>query len=241
MLPASRERIESTLSGEDLVLDVGAWAKPFPRADWVLDLMPFESRGLYGHLGDGPERFSRETWVQRDICDRDPWPFADGQFDFVICSHTLEDVRDPVWVCAEMERVADAGYIEVPSRLEEQSVGVHGAWAGWSHHHWLVELSPDRVEFVFKSGVLHGRPEVTLPAALARTLTAEERVQTLFWSGGLRARERVFVESGELDRYLADGIAGARERLEPRIQRAPRRTGLRRALRRLREAGKGGS
>jgi hypothetical protein len=155
----------------------------------------------------------------------------------VVCSHTLEDVRDPVWVCSEIERVGRAGYIEVPSRLEEQSVGVHGAWVGWSHHRWLVELAQDRVEFVFKSGVLQGRPEATLPAELARTLTADERVQTLFWSGRIGARERVFLEAEELDRYLAEGIAGARERLAPRLEEAPRRTGLRRALRRLRGFG----
>lgn len=240
MLATSRERIASLVGVDDLVLDVGGWAKPFSRADWVIDLMPFESRGLYGRLGDEPERFSRETWVQRDICDRNPWPFADGQFDFVVCSHTLEDVRDPVWVCAEMERVADAGYLEVPSRLEEQSVGVHGPWVGWSHHRWLVELSPDRVEFVFKSGVLHGRPEATLPDELGQALTAEERVQTLFWSGRIGARERVFLEAEELDRYLAEGIAGARELLEPRVERAPRRTGLRRAMRRFRGTGEAG-
>jgi hypothetical protein len=237
MLPASRERIEAMLSTDDLVLDVGGWAKPFPRADWVIDLMPFESRGLYGRLGDEPERFSRETWVQRDICDRNPWPFADGQFDFVVCSHTLEDVRDPVWVCAEMDRVANAGYVEVPSRLEEQSLGVHGSWVGWSHHRWLVELSADGVEFVFKSGVLQGRSELTLPAELGRMLDDAERVQTLFWDGSLSAIERVFVEASELDRYLAEGVAGARESLRARIEQAPRRTGLRRAVRRIRALG----
>ena len=234
MLPASHERIEATLSDADLVLDVGGWGKPFPRADWVIDLMPFETRGLYGRLGDAPERFSRETWVQRDICDREPWPFADGQFDYVVCSHTLEDVRDPVWVCAEIDRVGRAGYIEVPSRLEEQSVGVHGPWVGWSHHHWLVSVSPQGVEFVFKSGVLQGRPDFTLPAELGRALDDGERVQTLFWEGGLRASERVFVQPDELDRYLAQGVAGARERLESRVQRPRRRSGVRRALARIR-------
>jgi ubiquinone/menaquinone biosynthesis C-methylase UbiE len=49
--------------------------------------------------GPLPEGFTRDTWVQRDICDHEPWPFEDRQFDFVVCSHTLEDVRDPVWVC----------------------------------------------------------------------------------------------------------------------------------------------
>src|SRR5204863_8798249 len=39
-----------------------------------------------------------------------------------------------------INRVGKAGYIEVPSRLEEQTLGVHGPWVGWSHHRWLVDV-----------------------------------------------------------------------------------------------------
>src|SRR3954449_10993879 len=102
------------LPDDALVLDVGGWAKPFPRADWVLDLMPYETRGLYGTLEPDAERFGPDTWVTLDMCAHMPWPFADAQFDFAICSHTLEDIRDPIWVCSELARVARAGYIEVP-------------------------------------------------------------------------------------------------------------------------------
>jgi hypothetical protein len=52
-----------------VVLDVGGWAKPLPRADWVLDLMPYETRGAYGTSDSGPERFTTDTWIERDICD----------------------------------------------------------------------------------------------------------------------------------------------------------------------------
>src|SRR5947199_219349 len=108
------------LKPEDQVLDVGGWACPFNRAQWILDAEPFETRGFYRTFGGAPsqggdvERFCKDTWVQRDICHHDPWPFRDKQFDFVICSHTLEDVRDPLWVCSELFRVGKRGYIEVP-------------------------------------------------------------------------------------------------------------------------------
>jgi hypothetical protein len=206
MLPASRERILRE-AGEGLVLDVGGWAKPLARADWVIDLMPYETRGLYGEPDPEPERFSADTWVVRDVCDREPWPFADGQFDFAICSHTLEDVRDPVWVCREIDRVAKAGYVEVPSRLEEQALGVHGDWVGWSHHHWLVDVTAARIDFVFKSGILADRPQYCLTAEQAERLTPEERVQTLFWRGTLEARERIFLVPEELEAYLAEPVA----------------------------------
>jgi Methyltransferase domain len=203
MLEASR-RLLSELPDDAVVLDVGGWAKPLPRADWVIDLMPYETRGLYGVEGSAgePERFSAATWVQRDLCDREPWPFADGWFDFAVCSHTLEDVRDPVWVCSELARVARAGYVEVPSRREEQSFGLQGPWTGWGHHHWLcdVQADPSGIEFVFKHHILDGRPELRRPAGGLRD---EERVQTLWWEGDLPARERIFVGDSELDGYLA--------------------------------------
>jgi len=114
VLDASAREIARLLGEDDLVLDVGGWADPMPRADWVMDLMPYETRGLYGEAGDSDaERFGPETWIVRDICAREPFPFADGEVDFVVCSHTLEDIRDPLWVCSELTRVAKAGYIEV--------------------------------------------------------------------------------------------------------------------------------
>ena len=95
-------RLAREIADDALVLDVGGWITPYTRADWVIDLMPYETRGRLGRQGTGEERFSADTWVQRDICDREPWPFDDNQFDFAICGHTLEDVRDPIWVCGEL-------------------------------------------------------------------------------------------------------------------------------------------
>lgn len=222
MLASSRERILEGLGDEDVVLDVGAWAHPFPRADWVLDLLPHATRGLYYYDREtAEERFSRETWVQRDICDREPWPFADDQFDFAICSHTLEDVRDPVYVCSELSRVARAGYIEVPSRLEEHSLGVHGPWAGWSHHHWLCEVSDGRLDVVFKTHAIHHPSEFHFPAGFQPTLSEEERVLQLWWEGGVECREHVHTEAETLEAYLRDFVASHADR--PAAQHAPRR------------------
>jgi hypothetical protein len=211
MLPSSLERVND-LPSDALVLDVGGWAKPLPRADWVIDLLPYETRGPYGTLAGGPERFSPATWIERDICDREPWPFADGQFDFAVCSHTLEDVRDPVGVCAELRRVARAGYIEVPSRAAEQSLRMQGRCVGWSHHRWLVDVHEDRIDFVLKPHVIHGRPEYQLPEGFAGSLPPEQQVQTLWWDGSLECRERVFVGAGSMRDYLlAPVVAHARE------------------------------
>ena len=211
------------LADDDLVLDVGGWGKPFPRADFVLDLMPYETRGMYGNYVRESERFSAETWITRDICAREPWPFPDGKFDFVICSHTLEDVRDPVWVCSELMRIARAGYIEVPSRLEEQTWGLADPCVGWSHHHWLIDVRDGAVQFVFKPHVLNGRPDFYFPGAVNGVLTRDERVQALFWDGEFDARERIFFELEEFERYLGGFVDEHRDALVARIPRRPLR------------------
>ncbi|HEX6388621.1 MAG TPA: methyltransferase domain-containing protein [Solirubrobacteraceae bacterium] len=200
-----------------LVLDVGGWAKPLPRADWVIDLLPYETRGLYGEAS-GEERFTAGTWVQRDICDRDPWPFADDQFDFAVCSHTLEDVRDPVGVCRELSRVAKAGYVELPAPVEELTWGIQGEWVGWTHHHWITELIEGELVFTAKPHLLcaEGRH---LPRGAA---DGKERVIALAWEGTLRAREQVFVGAEQFDPWLQsllDAHGGAAKPRRGRFRR----------------------
>ena len=214
MLPSSQERILERLEDDDLVLDVGGWASPFPRADWVMDLMPYESRSPYEwSQRSGDHRFTEETWVQRDICDREAYPFEDDQFDFVVCAQTLEDVRDPVWVCSEIRRIGRAGYIEVPSRLVEQAYGVQGPWVGYGHHHWLISVEGERITFVFKTHVVN-REGSHFPAGFADMLGPDERETTLWWEEGFDASEHIFFEPAELDAFLGDFVTREMARRE---------------------------
>ncbi len=206
MLEQSASSISKRVGDDALVLDVGGGARPFPRADWVIDALPYDGRGQLGWDGDRVgERFGRDTWVQRDICDREPWPFSDRQFEFVVCSHTLEDVRDPVWVCAELQRVASGGYIEVPALREELTYGIQGPWVGWGHHRWLVIVDTEQVEFVFKHHVVN-RDGSHLPEGAMDGVPPDERVQTLWWEGGFDAIERLMSTAEELDGFLEDAV-----------------------------------
>src|SRR4051794_2049878 len=116
MLATNVEMVLDRLSESAKVLDVGGWYTPFNRANHVVDLMPYETRGV--GQGTERERFTSETWTQLDVC-QDPLPFEDDSIDFVVCSQTLEDIRDPLFLCSELNRVAKAGYLETPSTLAE--------------------------------------------------------------------------------------------------------------------------
>jgi SAM-dependent methyltransferase len=206
------QRVLQQLAPSDVVLDVGGWACPFNRANYVLDAEPFDTRGFYRTFGGAPsqggptEHFTRETWIQQDLCG-EPFPFPDRFFDFVICSHTLEDLRDPLWVCREMMRVGKRGYIEVPSRAAESSRGwEHPRIAGLSHHRWLIDIEGTRIAFLMKLHRLHSHWRLSLPASYFRGMTEEARVQWLFWEGGFTAEEVTIhglgPQEAELERFV---------------------------------------
>jgi hypothetical protein len=214
MLAQNSERILERLKSTDVVLDIGGWGHPFNRANYVLDLEPYETRGYYNRtfarsnpipsIGGAVEHFSRETWVQRDMCDKVPYPFANKQFDFVTCSHTLEDIRDPLWVCAEMIRIGKAGYIEVPSRIWESCRGMEPGIAGLSHHRWLIEIAENSLRFLPKLHRIHNW-RYSLPKSVLRGLSETESVQWLFWQDSFEYSELVLhgdAQVQELDSFV---------------------------------------
>jgi hypothetical protein len=188
MFTANIEKVCSKIKPEDIVLDVGGWACPFNRANWIIDAGSYETRGYYKKIGmpksQGGEKeyFSKNTWIQRDFCDREPWPFEDKFFDFSICSHTLEDIRDPLYVCSELIRVSKCGYIEVPSRLIESCRGVESDnLVRLSHHRWLVDIDGDRLRFTMKYHIIHDDFQLSFPPSFAKKIAPEATVSFLFW------------------------------------------------------------
>jgi hypothetical protein len=196
--------ILKSLKPSDKVLDIGGWACPFNRADYVMDAEPYETRGYYRTIGGPPsqggdaEHFAAETWIRRDICDREPYPFADKEFDFVICSHTLEDLRDPLFVCSEMIRVGRRGYIEMPSREWETCRGCESPnIAGLSHHRWLAEIDGDEITFLMKYHMIHSHWRFNFPPAHLREMPEAGAFQWLHWEGSFTFSERTIHGVGE--------------------------------------------
>jgi hypothetical protein len=175
----------SRLSPSDVVIDVGGWACPFNRAQWVLDAQQYESRGFYRTFGGPPSQGGDQEWFSRES-----WVIRDKQFDFAICSHTLEDLRDPLWVCSELSRIAGAGYIEVPSRQFESTLEVERPnQAGLSHHRWLIDVVGQHLRFMHKFHMIHADRSFSLPAKYKRRLTAESSVSWIWWEGAISCEE----------------------------------------------------
>lgn len=104
------ERITRIAAGHR-VLEIGPGADPHPRSDVFLEMAfddPAEYAKQFGH--DRPLQTNKEVVFY----DGRTFPFADGAFDYVICSHVLEHVPDVEGFLSEVFRVAPRGYMEYP-------------------------------------------------------------------------------------------------------------------------------
>lgn len=96
---------------DDLVLEVGSGGSPYARSNFLSDA--FLETGHRGYANLIADRQTVLAFVES-------LPFKDDSFDFVIASHVLEHSTDPEKFLSEIQRVAKAGYIEVPDAFMER-------------------------------------------------------------------------------------------------------------------------
>ena len=65
-------------------------------------------------------------------------PFKNKEFDFVVCSHVIEHVKDVTLFIKELERISSKGYIELPTILEDNLV-----FENRNDHLWHMEFDDD--------------------------------------------------------------------------------------------------
>jgi len=182
-------RLAVPVDDDALVLDVGSGDKPSWRADVLLD--------RYAGAEFAAQRSGRKhARVSRPLFDADAadMPFADGAFDYAICSNLLEHVTDPEGVARELQRVARAGYIEVPEAASAKIVDFP------SHLWWcrLDETDPAGPTLVltakdapyFDAEIHAYIDRAGVRRSLDRVLNSkfEHRVIQLHWSGTVRLR-----------------------------------------------------
>ncbi len=195
-----------------LVVDVGGGANPLPRADYVIDGLAYKARGALRKGAGQDDGIPEEHWVTLDICEHKPWPFPDKYFDYANCTHVLEDVRDPVWVCSEIQRIAKAGIISTPSRIVEQSRGVeHPCYAGYYHHRWLVSVEGSQLVFRFKPHSLHViRGAIVADVGPNRQIDSRYVEMIFEWSGSFQAVEYLCFDDQQVEHELCEYAASVR-------------------------------
>lgn len=217
------------ISPNDFVVDIGGGIEPFFRANCIVDILPYSKKGLKRKKA----YFKRESWYQMDICS-ESLPFSDKSIDFAICSHTLEDIRDPIYVCKEINRIAKAGYIETPSRALESSFGVDpfplgNHYPGLNHHRWFVEERKNTLVFTAKTSYLSVFPEMGVEGR-------KEPFLSFFWKDNFSFEERILDWRGylyDLARFKAKFEGENYEELKKMIDRKLTRAKIVRKIQKL--------
>lgn len=120
------------------VIDVGAtlsgWSSEY--LSHYVDINEWEGaphKGFHGNI------CLYSTWepILKDVEEN-------GLFDFVICSHTLEDISSPQFVSEMLCKIAKEGFIAVPSKNIELRREVNGPYLGYVHHRWIYNKEGDK-------------------------------------------------------------------------------------------------
>jgi hypothetical protein len=186
------------------ILDIGGWFAPCKQATHMVDIMPFETLNRSGSYGNGDLKITQRNYHQLDLGKIDRLPFQDREFDFVICRHTLEDIKDPLKICKEMTRVSKAGYIETPHRVYESTKGVERHWwCGHYHHRWLVEVEGNKVIFQFKPHNLHSASKYYFRCWPWQKVREEFKNTHLLWEDSFEYEERIIIDYNELKSQLS--------------------------------------
>ena len=102
---------------------------------------------------------NNEKNISADLCNHHDWHKLlnhiekNGMYDYAICSHTLEDLYDPIMALKWFPKIARAGMITMPSIRTELS-RLEYPWLGYLHHRWIFDQEDGKMFIIPKLGLL---------------------------------------------------------------------------------------
>ena len=87
-------------------------------------------------------------------------PFKDKEFDFVIASHVIEHVEDVEIFIKELQRISSKGYIELPTKLEDNLV-----FENKKDHLWHMEFDDDKNQLIVSEKIQFLEPVLTVSSS----------------------------------------------------------------------------
>lgn len=142
------------ISSKDKVLDIGGSMKQHEdiKIHTLVDIIHPEEAPY------GTSKLKADNFIKLDIT-REKLPFKNNEFDFCLCTHTLEDLPHPFLVLDEMSRVAKRGYIVTPS-MGRDMVFSHIDTTNWltgsrrlpgnAHHKWFFIKKGKKLQIIPK-------------------------------------------------------------------------------------------
>lgn len=115
-------------------IDLGASAMywSYPECKYVADSLVIEREGT--------------TFFEVNLEEKSSWSEllkyveSNGKFDFSICSHTLEDVFNPIELIRLLEKISNSGFVAIPSKYDEFSFLYENKYRGNAHHKQFFDV-----------------------------------------------------------------------------------------------------
>jgi len=140
----SKDYIEKKLSQKPnwKILDIGCGYNPNKYANVICDVQNFS------------EIYKDKTFVK---LTEKKLPFKDKEFDYVISSHVMEHVEDLVYFIKELERISLNGYIELPTKLEDNLV-----FENKNDHIWHMDFDDVENKLIISKKLQYFEPVLTV-------------------------------------------------------------------------------
>ncbi len=163
---SSKNQVEKILEKNNwLVLDIGCGYTANKYADVICDTQDLKNF------------YKDKNFVQ--LNDK-KLPFKDNEFDFIIASHVLEHVKDPIFFLNEIQRVSSkGGYIEVPTKLEDNLV-----FENKKDHLWHLDFDDDENKLLISKKENYIEPILTVSTIKKfQKYFRKSLVIELYWEG----------------------------------------------------------
>ena len=152
------------------VLDIGCGYGAHKKASVVCDIQ------------DLSKFYEDKTFIK---LESEILPFKDKEFDFVIASHVLEHVKDVDIFIKELERVSSKGYIEVPTKLEDNLV-----FENKKDHIWHMEFDDINYELIISKKVQYFEPILTVSTIKKLSeIFKQSLVLELYWENQIKYKK----------------------------------------------------
>ena len=143
----------------------------------------------FADIDDHTEHFKKLNLKYTYFKPNEKLPFKDKEFDFIICAHVLEHVPDPFHLKSEIERIGKAGYIELPTKLNDNLV--FGSDEEILGHKWWFEFDDDNQKLVFAKKIDALEKFLTVGSVFRLTEIFEDSfILQLFWSDDIQISKR---------------------------------------------------
>ena len=143
----------------------------------------------FADIDDHTEHFKKLNLKYTHFKPNEKLPFKDKEFDFIICAHVLEHVPDPFHLKSEIERIGKAGYIELPTKLNDNLV--FGSDEEILGHKWWFEFDDDNQKLVFAKKIDALEKFLTVGSIFRLTEIFEDSfILQLFWSDDIQISKR---------------------------------------------------